>query len=202
VALTVPIDLELRAGDSVAILCDDATHAAALGEVMSGRRSPLAGEISVDGVELTAEDRLVALVARGEAFVVGDLERNLSALCDEPVAGSTVAAVREACALDEVEQERAGIELKADGAPLADVHRLLLLAARVMPSSYRVLVVVDPVPWVNAVRAELWRSAVVRASLGRTAIWITSDRDLARRAGSTVELRAGTLRSARPDLKR
>ncbi len=194
--LTVPLDLELRAGDTVAVLCDDASHAAALGEVLSGRRAPLAGEISVDGVPLASDDRLVAVVARGEPFVAGDLERNVAALCAEPLSPSTLAAVRESCALDEVEGDRAGVDLGPDGRPLSDYHRLLLLAARVLPSAYRVLVVVDPVPWVNAVRAELWRATVVRASLGRTAVWVTSDRDLALRAGSILELGAGTLRPA------
>ena len=58
------------------------------------------------------------------------------------------------------------------------------------------LVVVDPMPWVNAVRAEQWRSAVVRASVGRTAVWLTADRDLASRAGQVLEFRQGSLRQA------
>ena len=58
------------------------------------------------------------------------------------------------------------------------------------------VVVVDPMPWVNAVRGELWRSAVVRASVGRTAIWLTPDRDLAARASHVVEYRQGALRAA------
>jgi hypothetical protein len=64
----------------------------------------------------------------------------------------------------------------------------------VIPSAYRVLVVVDPMPWVNAVRGEIWRKAVVRASVGRTSIWITADRHLAEHADRVMEYRGGALR--------
>jgi len=77
---------------------------------------------------------------------------------------------------------------------LSSFHRLLVLTARVVTSSYRVVVVVDPMPWVNAVRREIWRKAVVRASVGRTAVWITADRELASRAVHVMELRHGALR--------
>ena len=60
-------------------------------------------------------------------------------------------------------------------------------------------VVLDAMPWVNAVRGELWRSAVVRASVGRTAVWITADRELAARADRTVVLRGGSLRATEPE---
>ena len=95
-------------------------------------------------------------------------------------------------ALEELEEE---IVILAAHSHAAD-HRLLVLAARVIPSSYHVVVVVDPMPWVNAVRGELWRSAVVRASVGRTAVWLTPDRDLASRASHVVEYRQGALRRA------
>jgi hypothetical protein len=49
-------------------------------------------------------------------------------------------------------------------------------------------------PWVNPVRGELWRAAVVRASVGRTSIWITPDRELAERATQRMVLRNGALR--------
>ena len=86
------------------------------------------------------------------------------------------------------------------GEPLCDLHRMLVLAARVVPSSYHLLLVVDPVPWVNPVRGEIWRRALVRASVGRTAIWITSDRQLAARASQVMELRQGALRPPRDEI--
>jgi ABC-type multidrug transport system fused ATPase/permease subunit len=104
-------------------------------------------------------------------------------------------AVKEACALDEVAAALGDAMIATDGAPLETVHRLLLLAARVIPSHYRVVVVVDPMPWVNAVTGQRWRSAVVRASVGRTAVWITSDRELASRADRVVQFRGSALRS-------
>jgi hypothetical protein len=61
-----------------------------------------------------------------------------------------------------------------------------------------VVVVVDPTPWVNPVRAEIWRHALVRASVGRTALWVTADRTLARAADRAVELRHGTLQPMQP----
>ena len=94
----------------------------------------------------------------------------------------TLAAVGEACSIDEVAQALGDALIDEKGAPLSAHHRLLLLAGRVVPAEYRVPVVPAPVCWLNAVQGELWRAAVVRASVGRTALWITTDRDLAARA--------------------
>jgi putative ABC transport system ATP-binding protein len=193
---SVPIDLELRAGDSLAILYDSPDDAANLADVLTARRTPHAGEIMVDGAPLEVGVPLTAVVAPGEPFIPGDLLTNLGALADRPLERSAVTAIREACSLSEVAGALGDRSLERDGSPLTPFHRLLVLAARVIPSSYQLVVVVDPMPWVNAVRGELWRSAVVRASVGRTAIWLTPDRDLAARAGQVVEYRQGALRRA------
>ena len=103
-------------------------------------------------------------------------------------------AIREACSLNEVVEALGDRSLESDGSPLTPFHRLMVLAARVIPSSYHLMVVVDPMPWVNAIRGELWRSAVVRASVGRTSVWLTPDRDLAVRANLVLEYRQGALR--------
>ena len=192
---SVPLDLELRAGDSLAILCDSPDEAGLLAGVLSGRQAPHGGEMTLDGAPLTMSSRLVAVVAPGEAFTEGDLIDNLAVLCDAPLNRGEVAALREACSLNEVTEALGDRPLAEDGSPLSPYHRLLVLAARVIPSSYHVMVVVDPMPWVNAVRGELWRSAVVRASVGRTAIWLTPDRDLASRASYMLEFRQGALRT-------
>ncbi|MDX2438127.1 MAG: hypothetical protein QNL88_13880 [Acidobacteriota bacterium] len=197
---SIPLELELRAGDSLAILCDAPDEAALLAEVLAGRRSPASGVLTVDGSPLRAGDRLVAMVAPGEPFVPGGLNVNLAALSDRPLDRAAVAAVREACSLTEVAEELGDRPIAVDGEPLTAYHRILVLVARVIPSPYRLLVVVDPMPWVNAVRGELWRTAVVRASVGRTSIWITPDRDLANRAALVMEYRQGALRRAdRPE---
>ena len=192
---SVPINLDLRAGASFAILCDSPEDAANLADVFTARRAPHAGEIMVDGAPFKLGDRLTAVVASGEPFIGGDLVSNLSVLADRPLERGAVRAIREACSLNEVAEALGDRFLERDGSPLTPFHRLLVLAARVIPSSYHLVVVVDPMPWVNAVRGELWRSAVVRASVGRTAIWLTPDRDLAARADEVVEYRQGALRS-------
>lgn len=191
---SVPLELELRAGDSLAVLCDAPAEGAILSEVLCGRRTPSKGQVMVDGSPLRVDDRIVALVARGEAFLSAGLDENLAVLCDRPLDRSTLEAVHETCSLAEVKKALGGRRLAPDGSPLSAFHRMLVLVARVVPSSYRLFVVVDPVPWVNEVRGELWRNAVVRASVGRTSVWITSDRDLAERAGLVMEYRHGALR--------
>jgi predicted ABC-type transport system involved in lysophospholipase L1 biosynthesis ATPase subunit len=193
---SVPIELELRAGDSLAVVCDSPGEAAVLADVLTARRAALSGDVMIDGSPLELGDRLTAVVAPGESFVPGDLVTNLSALTDRPLERGAIAAIHEACSLNEVVEALGDRSLDGDGNPLTPFHRLLVLIARVVPSSYRVVVVVDPMPWVNAVRGELWRTAVVRASVGRTAIWITPDRELASRAHHVVEYRHGALRSA------
>jgi putative ABC transport system ATP-binding protein len=193
---SVPLDLELRAGDSLAILYDSPEDAANLADVLTGRRAPHSGKIMVDGAPLDVGAGLAAVVAPGEPFIPGDLVTNLGALADRPLERSAVTAIREACSLSEVAEALGDRSLDREGSPLVPFHRLMVLAARVIPSSYHLVVVVDPMPWVNAVRGELWRSAVVRASVGRTAIWLTPDRNLAARAGQVVEYRQGALRRA------
>jgi len=191
---SVPLELELRAGDSIAVLCDSLMDGQPLAETLAGRRPSLGGEVAIDGEPLVPSDRLVALVAPGEALVEGGLDANLAVLVGTPLEPAALAAVREACSLDEVAAALGGRMLQVDGQPLSAFHALLLLAARVIPSHYRVLVVLDPMPWVNAVRGELWRAALVRASVGRTALWITADRTLAERADRVVVYRSGSLR--------
>lgn len=191
---TVPLELELRAGDSIAVMSASMDEALALAETLAGRRRPASGEVAVDGTPLSAGDRLVAVVAFGEPFLPGDLEENLAALCDEYPDRQTIGAVIEACSLEEVADALDGAPLAVDGAPLAPVHRMQVTAARVLPSDYRVLVVVDPAPWTGPVRRELWRRTVVRASLGRTALWFTADRELAARADRVMALANGTMR--------
>ena len=192
---SVPIDLQLRAGDSLAVLCDSPREATILADVLAARRAPRSGEIMIDGAPLEIGDRLAAVVAPGEPFVPGDLAENLAVLSDRPLDRAALTAIREACSLDEVAEALRDRPIARDGDPLTPFHRLLVLVARVIPSSYRLVVLVDPMPWVNAVRGELWRSAVVRASVGRTAIWLTPDRDLAARASHVVQYRHGALRS-------
>ena len=195
---TVPLDLALRAGQSVAILCDDAEDSEALASGLSGRNRPHAGEITIDGVPLEDGPRLIAMVAPGEPFVEGDLVANLGCLSSRPLDRSVQAALFDACSLSEVADSLGNRLIDKEGEPLTVFHRLLVLAARVIPSHYQVMIVVDPVPWANAVRREIWRSAVVRASLGRTAVWITPDRELAYRATEVFELTDGALRSLDP----
>lgn len=191
---TVPLDLEMRAGETFAVRCDSEVEAEAFADTVSGRRPPLQGEVTVDGVPVAGDERIVARVGRGEPFIAGDLEANLAALCDGPLDRSASASIREACGLNEVEQALGGAELATSGEPLTVFHRLLVQAGRLVPSHYRVVVVLDPRPWVNAVRAELWRTALVRAAVGRTTLWITTDVELASRASRVFELRGGGLR--------
>ncbi len=193
---SVPLDLELRAGDSVAILCDSSADAAVLADVFAGRLKPRSGEISFDGSPLRSGEILVAVVAPGEDFIDGDLRSNVAILCDGPLDGGSYAALSEACSLNEVSEALGSQLIEIDGSPLSAFHRMLVLTARVIPSPFRLVVVVDPMPWVNAVRGELWRSAVVRASVGRTSVWLTPDRGLAERASMVLEFRQGALRRA------
>jgi hypothetical protein len=191
---TVPIDLDLRAGESLAVLCDDHEAAQALADTLVGRSRPHSGEIAVDGGPVGRGERLMTTVAPGEAFVEGSLDRNLGALRDEPPDRATLGAARDACGLAEVVDVLAGRPLTRDGSPLETHHKLLVLAGRVLISHYRMVVVVDPEPWVDARRGEHWRSALVRASVGRTSIWITGDPELADRADHVHELVDGSLR--------
>ena len=191
---SVPIDLDLRAGESLAVLCDDRVAGQALADALVGRTSLHAGEILVDGSPLDLGEDLVAVIATGEPFIEGSLQRNLGALRDDPPDRATLGAARDACGLSVFIEELGDRPLRKDGSRLETYHRLLVLAARVLVSHYRLVVVVDPEPWVDARRADRWRAALVRASVGRTSIWITGDPELADRADYVHELVEGSLR--------
>lgn len=192
--VTIPMDLDLRAGDSMAVLCESLSAAQVLADVVAGRRRPFDGEIFVDGSPVGPDDRVAAVVAPGEPFIAGSLDDNLGALRDDVPDRAARGAARDACGLGEVVQFLDGRSLAVDGEPLEPYFRLLVLAARVLVSHYRVLVVVDPGPWVDARLTDLWRAALVRASVGRTAIWITNDVDLADRADHVYEYAQGVLK--------
>lgn len=194
-ARTVPLELEFRAGESLAILCDDGGESRDLASALIGRREAVEGQACVDGVPPGKDESLVAVVGLSEPFLVGDLGENLAVLCEEPLNSDQLAAVRETCALSDVEEALAGDPIKENGLPLDPHYRLMVQLARVVVSHYRIVVVVDPMVSVNPVRGELWRAGVVRASVGRTAVWITPDRELAQRAEHMMVLRHGTLRS-------
>ncbi len=184
---TRPVTLTLAPGQSAAILLDRVSAAGPLVEAIRGRTPPAEGTVRIDGEPVGEGERLVAVVAPGEPMLPGGVEPNLLALSSGPVTESQRTAAVESCSLDEVSE---ALE-RGDG--LGVLHALLLQAARVMVSHYRVVVVMDPSPWVNTVLGEIWRRAVVRASVGRTAVWITADRELAARADRVLVLRAGVL---------
>jgi len=192
---TVPMDLDLRAGESLAVLCDDREVAQALADTLAGRTGKQVGEVLVDGGPVGPDDRLVAVVSPGETFLEGGIDHNLSALRDELPDRAALGGAQDACSLAEVVEALAGRPLAVDGSPLTIYHRMLVLAARVLVSHYRLVVVVDhPAPWVDVRRRDRWRAALVRASVGRTAVWITDDPELADRADRVHELVDGALR--------
>ncbi|NOZ78312.1 MAG: hypothetical protein GXP48_03850 [Acidobacteria bacterium] len=192
--MSLPLELVAEPGESVSILCDDPVEAGILAMTLAGRRSPIEGNVLAGGQPVQASPGAVAVVAPGETFVPCGLDENVAALSSGPLSPGERAAVEEACALEEVRRQLEGRALAADGEPLSLFHRMLVLAARVIPSHYRIVIVQDPQPWLNTIRGEIWRSAVVRASVGRTSIWITPDRDLAGRAGRQLLWSHGTLR--------
>lgn len=199
-ARSIPLDLEIRAGVSLAILGDDGGEGRDLAEALAGRRPPIDGQYCIDGVPPAENEALVAVVGLSEPFLVGGLAENVAALSDVSLDFDQKAAVRDACALSEVEESLKGAAIGEDGRPLDPHHRLMVQLARVVVSHYRLLIVVDPMVSVNPVRSELWRAAVVRASVGRTAVWVTPDRELAQRAERVMVLRHGTLRAFEPQM--
>ncbi len=191
---TVPLDFDLRAGESLAVLCRDRVAGQALADVLAGRSEPHVGEMCIDGGPLGPNDRLTAVIGTGELMVAGGLDDNLGALRVEMPDRAALGAARDACGLSEVAAALNGRSMAVDGEPLTIYHRLLVLAARVLVSHYRIVVVVDPEPWVDSRRRDLWRAALVRASVGRTSIWITGDPELADRAEYVHELVDGSIR--------
>lgn len=190
------LDLELRAGSSLALLCDSIEEAALLGEHLSGRQQSDGVQLCLDGEPPGPADKLCAYISRGERYYPGSLDANLGVFLDEDLGPGPRSGIWQACSLDEVAIELDGATMNSDGSPLSHFHRMLVQAARIIPSTYRVLIAVDPMPWVNAVRGGLWRAALLRACLGRTSIVLTADRELAACMDRVMYFRHGSLRDA------
>ena len=99
---TVPLDLDLRAGESLAVLCHDRVAGQALADVIAGRSNPHIGELIIDGVPFGPNDRLTAVIGPGELMVAGGLDDNLGALRVETPDRDALGAARDACGLAEV----------------------------------------------------------------------------------------------------
>jgi len=189
-----PLDIELRAGSSLALLCDSGAEAFLLAAHLAGRRQSPGSRLCLDGEVIGEDSRLCVLISQGEPFLPGSLEANLEVFLDRSLGAGAHAGVWEACALSDVATELDGRLLDADGEPLDRFHRMLVQAARVIPSPYRVVIAVDPVPWVNPVRGALWRAALIRACLGRTSVVLTPDRELADCMDRVLLFRHGNIR--------
>lgn len=194
---TVGLEVTVKAGHSLAVLFDGRSNGRHLFESLAGRRPLAEGQLSIDGQPLETGDRLIAAVSVWEPLVRGGIEENLAALLDAPLSVDQLVGLRESFALDDVGVALGGGTIGRNGEPLDAHDRMMLQLARVAVSSFRVLIVMDPMLWFDPVRAEIRRSAIVRASVGRTAVWLTPDRDLARRADRTVLFSHGTLRDIR-----
>lgn len=194
------LDFELRAGTSLALLFDNSAEAALLLEYLCGRRSSARSTLSIDGETPDKRDSLIAVICAGESFIPGDLQANLEAFVAVNLSPGARAGVWEAFSLAEVEEELGNALIRRDGEPLEAYHRFLLQAARVIPSSYRVIVALDPMPWINPVRGGIWRAALLRACLGRTSIVLTADRELAGCMDRVLLYRHGNLRETELNL--
>jgi predicted ABC-type transport system involved in lysophospholipase L1 biosynthesis ATPase subunit len=192
--LTPPWDVRIAAGESLALLCDDGPIREAVVAVMAGLRPPVSGRVVIDGVPLEPDDRLVAVVAPGDPFIAGSLVANLGALAGRELEPAQVRAAVESCGLSDARDRLGEGDLDPSGAPLEPAERMLVAVGRALVSHARIVVVADPRPWVDEAAAEQWRRAIVRASVGRTALWLTTDRQLARRAD-----RRGTVTGGRID---
>ncbi len=191
--LSTEWDLRLAAGESLALLCGDGAIREALVSTLAGRRAPASGRVVIDGVAVEASDRVVGVVAPGEPFCVGSITANLGVLTGRQLAAGEVRAAVDSCGLERVVEVLGEAGLEADGEPLDSAGRLAVLLGRVLLSHLRIVVVADPRPWVDDATAEQWRRAVVRASVGRTAIWLTTDRGLASRADRRGIVHGGRL---------
>ena len=99
---TAPLELDLRAGESLAVLCRDRAAGQALADVLAGRTRPQVGEVFIDGGPLAPGDRLAAVIGPGEIMVAGGLDDNLGALRAEMPDRAALGAARDACGLSEV----------------------------------------------------------------------------------------------------
>ncbi|HEV7468204.1 MAG TPA: ABC transporter ATP-binding protein [Pseudonocardia sp.] len=195
--LTVGLDLDVAAGETVGLVVPDPAVAAALLQVLGREQDPQAGSVELDGVDLAqvppAAARAAVIVAAHDArlFAGTVLENVLAGRSAGPGVDPGVDRAMRAARADQVADALpAGrdTEIAEQGSSLSGGQRQRVALARALAAQARVLVLHDPTTAVDAVTEARIAAGLREVRAGRTTLVLTTSPALLAAADRVVVL--------------
>lgn len=176
------IDLDLRAGETIAIFTDDRQWISALTELLTGRRHPASGELRIDGCDSrliapAALDRKIAVMTRaGEPAgtrILDSIARGRPGACHAEIVG---AAIR-AHAHDFIGRLPEGYATRLDACrpDLTTSQRRRIAVARMLLRNAPIAIIEEPLSGIELDRDDAARVALLRLLERRTSVILTHD---------------------------
>jgi len=200
------VDLELRAGESVALVGESGVGKSTLLRIAAGLLAPSSGRVCVDDVDVSSvrgDDlpRSVGYVGQEAALFRGSVASNIALAELEPDAERVAQAAREAGADAFICKLPAGYDsiLSADGRELSAGERQRLCIARALYAGAPLLILDEPTAALDA-ETEARLGETIDALAGRHALLIASHRfETIARADRVVRLEGGKLHETSGD---
>jgi len=196
------IDLEVKAGEFVAIVGKSGSGKTTLINMITGLDRPSGGKVLVGGVkvETLGENRLATWRGRmvGVVFQFFQLLPTLTALenvmlpmdfCDTPAFGERKERAQELLRLMEIEEQANKLPAKLSGG-----QQQRVAIARALATDPPILAADEPTGNLDSKTARAVFSLFERlTSLGKTVLMVTHDLDLARKAGRQLHIVDGVI---------
>jgi putative ABC transport system ATP-binding protein len=195
--LTVGLDLDVAAGETVGLVVPDPAVAAALLQVLGREQDPQAGSVELDGVDLAqvppAAARAAVIVAAHDArlFAGTVLENVLAGRSAGPGVDPGVDRAMRAAHADQVADalpDGRDTEIAEQGSSLSGGQRQRVALARALAAQARVLVLHDPTTAVDAVTEARIAAGLREVRAGRTTLVLTTSPALLAAADRVVVL--------------
>ena len=195
--LTVGLDLDVAAGETVGLVVPDPAVAAALLQVLGREQDPQAGSVELDGVDLAqvppAAARAAVIVAAHDArlFAGTVLENVLAGRSAGPGVDPGVDRAMRAAQADQVADalpDGRDTEIAEQGSSLSGGQRQRVALARALAAQARVLVLHDPTTAVDAVTEARIAAGLREVRAGRTTLVLTTSPALLAAADRVVVL--------------
>ncbi|HBQ18941.1 MAG TPA: ABC transporter ATP-binding protein, partial [Myxococcales bacterium] len=194
------VSLELAAGDRVALSGDSGAGASTLLDVLTGLRSPRAGRVLVDGVDVSdlhrdTLRRRTALV-RGTEIVVGSIVDNVVFGRAEVDIARVRVALEAVDLLDEIAALPEGLHtsIHPGGAPLSSSQAVRLSLARALAGQPKLLVIDRALDGLDDATRDRLLDVIFRDDAPWTLLVVSRDANVRARCSRRLLLEDGALK--------